>query len=147
MKQSTGKRQEMRSHIAATVAILLTMTEPSRALDLPPREIVRENCVKAQAIVGGSIESFEIPHNWPATRTEFRINRVYRGRVRAGEMITYYSSREAGSRNVGDNLLLFLVRWTDAAGLRKWGTATEFSEYLTSPQLELKVRKCGRNRR
>jgi hypothetical protein len=62
-------------------------------------------------------------------------------------MITYYSSREAGSRNVGDNLLLFLVSWTDAAGLRKWGTATEFSEYLNSPQLELKVRKCARSRR
>jgi hypothetical protein len=147
MKQSTGKRQEMRSHIAATVAILLTMTEPSRALDLPPREIVRENCVKAQAIVGGSIESFEIPHNWPATRTEFRIDRVYRGPLRAGDVITYYSSREAGSRKVGDNLLLFMIRWTDQAGTKKWGTATEFSELLNSPRLVAKVRNCARGKR
>jgi hypothetical protein len=137
----------VRSYFVLMAATFLIMIEPCRALDLPPNEIVHEDCVKAAVIVEGSIESFETPHNWPATRTEFRINRVYRGPVRAGDMITYYSSREAGSRNVGDNLLLFLVRWTDAAGIRKWGTATEFSEYLNSPPLELKVRKCARSKR
>jgi hypothetical protein len=136
----------MRTYIVLMAATFLIMIEPCRAVDLPPDEIVREDCAKADVIVEGSIESFETPHNWPATRTEFRINRVYRGPVSAGDMITYYSSREAGSRNVGDNLLLFLVRWTDAAGLRKWGTATEFSEYLNSPPLELKVRKCARSK-
>ena len=137
----------MQSYFVLMAATFLIMIEPCRALDLPPDQIVREDCAKADAIVEGSIESFEIPHNWPATRTEFRINRVYRGRLGAGDVITYYSSREAGSRNVGDNLLLFLVRWTDAAGLKKWGTATEFSEYLNSPQLELKIRKCATNKR
>jgi hypothetical protein len=137
----------MRTYIVLMATAFLIIIEPCQAIDLPPDEIVREDCVKADAIVEGSIESFETPHNWPATRTEFRINRVYRGQVHAGDMITYYSPREAGSRNVGDNLLLFLVRWTDAAGLRRWGTATEFSEYLNSPQLELKVRKCARSRR
>jgi hypothetical protein len=137
----------MRTDIVLMATVFLIMTGPSRADDLPPAEIVREDCVKADVIVEGSIESFEIPHNWPATRTEFRINRVYRGQLGAGDVITYYSSREAGSRNVGDNLLLFLVRWTDTAGLKRWGTATEFSEYLNSPRLELKVRKCARNKR
>jgi hypothetical protein len=137
----------MRSHFVAMVAVLATMIEPCRALDLPPQEIVRENCVKAQAIVEGSIESFEIPHNWPATRTEFRVGRVYRGPLRAGDVITYYSSREAGSRKVGDDLLLFLIRWTDQAGGKKWGTATEFAELLNSPRLEAKIRNCARGRR
>jgi hypothetical protein len=140
--------RSMRIYIILMAAALLIMIEPCRALDdLPPDDILREDCVKADVIVEGSIESFEIPHNWPATRTEFRINRAYRGPLGAGEVITYYSSREAGSRKVGDNLLLFLVRWTDAAGVKKWGTATEFSEYLNSPPLELKVRKCARSRR
>jgi hypothetical protein len=137
----------MRTYTGLLAAAFLIMIEPCRAVDLPPDEIVREDCVKADVIVEGSIESFEIPHNWPATRTEFRINRVYRGQLGAGDVITYYSSREAGSRKVGDNLLLFLVRWTDAAGLKKWGTATEFSEYLNSPELELKVRKCAKSKR
>ena len=137
----------MRSHVVAMVAVLAAMIEPCRALDLPPQEIIRENCVKAQAIVEGSIQSFEIPHNWPATRTEFRVDRVYRGPLRAGEMIIYYSSREAGTIKVGDDLLLFLIRWTDPAGVKKWGTATEFSELPTSPQLEAKVRECARRKR
>jgi hypothetical protein len=137
----------MRTYTGLMAAAFLVLIEPCPAADLPPDEIVREDCVKADVIVEGSIESFEIPHNWPATRTEFRINRVYRGQLGAGDVITYYSSREAGSRKIGDNLLLFLVRWTDAAGLKKWGTATEFSEYLNSPQLELKVRKCAKSRR
>jgi hypothetical protein len=137
----------MRTYTGLLAAAFLIMIEPCRAVDLPPDEIVREDCVKADVIVEGSIESFEIPHNWPATRTEFRINRVYRGQLGAGDVITYYSSREAGSRKVGDNLLLFLVKWTDAAGLKKWGTATEFSEYLNSPELELKVRKCAKSKR
>jgi hypothetical protein len=137
----------MRTNIGLMAVAVLILIEPCPAGDLPPDEIVREDCVKADVIVEGSIESFEIPHNWPATRTEFRINRVYRGQLGAGDVITYYSSREAGSRKVGDNLLLFLVKWTDAAGLKKWGTATEFSEYLNSPQLELKVRKCAKSRR
>jgi len=134
-------------YLVLMAATFLIMIEPCRALDLPPDQIVREDCAKADAIVEGAIVSFEIPHNWPATRTEFRINRVYRGQLGAGDVITYYSSREAGSRKVGDNLLLFLVRWTDAAGLKKWGTATDFSEYLNSPPLELKVRKCARSKR
>jgi hypothetical protein len=134
-------------YFVLVAATLLITVEPCRALDLPPDQIVREDCAKADAIVEGSIESFEIPHNWPATRTEFRINRVYRGPLGAGDVITYYSSREAGSRRVGDNLLLFLVRWTDAAGVKKWGTATDFSEYLNSPQLELKIRKCATKKR
>jgi hypothetical protein len=137
----------MRTYTGLLAAAFLIMIEPCRAVDLPPDEIVREDCVKADVIVEGSIESFEIPHNRPATRTEFRINRVYRGQLGAGDVITYYSSREAGSRKVGDNLLLFLVKWTDAAGLKKWGTATEFSEYLNSPELELKVRKCAKSKR
>ena len=137
----------MRTYTGLLAAAFLIMIEPCRAVDLPPDEIVREDCVKADVIVEGSIESFEIPHNWPATRTDFRINRVYRGQLGAGDVITYYSSREAGSRKVGDNLLLFLVKWTDAAGLKKWGTATEFSEYLNSPELELKVRKCAKSKR
>lgn len=91
--------------------------------------------------------SFEIPHNWPATRTELRVDRVYRGPFRAGDLITYYSSREAGSRKIGDNLLLFLVRWTDAAGVKKWGTATEFSEFINSPPLESKISDCARRKR
>jgi len=136
----------MRIHVVLIVA-LATMSKPCRAQDLPPPEIIRENCAKAQVIVEGSIESFEIPHNWPATRTEFRVDRVYRGRFRAGEVITYYSSREAGTRKVGDNLLLFLIRWTDPAGLKKWGTATEFSELMNSPQLESRIRKCARSKR
>jgi hypothetical protein len=137
----------MRTYILLMAATFLIMIEPCRALDLPPQEIIRENCVKAQVIVEGLIESFEIPHNWPATRTEFRVDRVYRGRFRAGDVITYYSSREAGSRKVGDNLLLFLIRWTDQAGAKKWATATEFSELLNSPQLEAKVRACARGKR
>ena len=137
----------MRFHLVSLVAVLLGVIDPCRALDLPPDEIIRENCSKANVIVGGTIESFEIPHNWPATRTEFRVNHVYRGQLRAGETITYYSSREAGSRQVGDNLLLFLVRWTDPAGLKKWGTATEFSELMNSPQLESRIRKCARSKR
>jgi hypothetical protein len=141
------KRQEMRSHVISMVAVLATMIEPCRALDLPPQEIIRENCVKAQVIVEGLIESFEIPHNWPATRTEFRVDRVYRGRFRAGDVITYYSSREAGSRKVGDNLLLFLIRGTDQAGAKKWATATEFAELPNSPQLEAKIRTCARGKR
>jgi hypothetical protein len=130
-----------------TLAVLAATIEPCRALDLPPPELVRENCIKANVIVAGSIVSFEIPHNWPATRTELHVDRVYRGPFRAGDLITYYSSREAGSRKVGDNLLLFLVRWTDAAGGKKWGTATEFSEFLTSPPLVLKIRDCAKRKR
>jgi hypothetical protein len=137
----------MRTYIVLMAATFLIMMEPCQALDLPPDEIVREDCAKADVIVEGSIESFEIPHNWPATRTEFRVDRVYRGPVRAGDVITYYSSREAGSRKVGDDLLLFLIRWTDQAGVKKWGTATEFSELLTSPRLEAKVRNCARGKR
>jgi hypothetical protein len=137
----------MRCYLASLVAVLLSVIHPCRALELPPDEIIRENCVKAQVIVEGSIESFETPHNWPATRTEFRVNHVYRGQIRVGEAITYYSSREEGSRKVGDNLLLFLVRWTDPAGVRKWGTATEFSELLNFPQLAAKIAKCAGRKR
>lgn len=137
----------MRCHVVSMLAVLVAMIEPCRALDLPPQEIIREDCAKAQVIVEGSIRSFEIPHNWPATRTELDVDRVYRGPFRAGDVITYYSSREAGSRKVGDNLLLFLIKWTDQAGTKKWATATEFSELLNSPQLEAKVRTCARRKR
>ncbi len=137
----------MRCHVVSMLAVLVAMIEPCRALDLPPPELVRENCIKANVIVGGTILSFETPHNWPATRTELRVVRVYRGSFRAGDVITYYSSREAGSRKVGDDLLLFLVRWTDPVGAKKWGTATEFSEFLNSPPLESKVGECVRRKR
>ena len=137
----------MRFCLASLAAVLLSFIDPCRALELPPDDIVRENCAKASVIVDGTIESFEIPHNWPATRTEFRVNHVYRGPFHEGEAITYYSSREADSRHVGDNLLLFLVRWTDPAGVRKWGTATEFSELLNFPQLASKIAKCAGRKR
>jgi hypothetical protein len=137
----------MRCCIGSILAVLVTTIVPCRALDLPPPDIVRENCTKANVIVAGSIVSFETPHNWPATRTELRVDHVYRGPFRTGDLITYYSSREAGSRKVGDNLLLFLIRGRDAAGVQKWGTATEFSEFLNSPPLESKIRKCARRKR
>jgi hypothetical protein len=137
----------MRYRVGLMLAVLVATIQPCRALDLPPPDLVRENCIKANVIVGGPIVSFETPHNWPATRTELRVDRVYRGPFRTGDVITYYSSREAGSRKIGDDLLLFLVRWTDTAGVKKWGTATEFSEFINSPLLESKVRDCARRKR
>jgi hypothetical protein len=138
----------LRSYIVSIAASLLVPLHLAAAAQLPPDSLIRENCRKAEAVIEGRIVASETQPN-QFTQTRFRVSRVYQGPMHAGEELTYYSWREIGRRSAGElsqTLIVFLVSRTDAGGVKRWGTATDFSEFPGSPALESKVSTCTRRK-
>ncbi|WP_148043084.1 hypothetical protein [Methylocystis hirsuta] len=130
-------------HKIVLCGLALLLAVVARADDFALRKILAENCTLAEAIVKGKIVSSDSQPN-AFTETRFEVIESVRGPIEAGSTITYYSFRETGRRNAAElqnDMIVFLVSKT-VGGVRLWGTAIDFSEFISSRLSHKLLQEC-----